>query len=266
MSERPDTPGGEDPWDAARATSREQVQAALARRETERVCPHCGRESRTSAAQCPHCGGSYAARRARGLSPRARRVVWTAGIAVALAAAVAAAVVVPRIDDSKRSTAQREARQLAVEAASQRRALEREQRPHRAAGAAAPAGGRAARLALVDRLEAEITRDARARARAGTLDGPVRRTLCEPYPVNVGLPRVPATGRIGRYQCYAVLIDVRRGGERRVAGFIGQPFWARADFATGKLVWCRISPPPGERGQQALGTQVLLPSACDVRR
>ena len=258
------TPEAPDPWESARETTREQVRAALARREAEVRCAHCGWTGVSGEIRCPQCGRLWSARRRRGLSPRGRR------IAIGSMLRRGRPHLRHRLDRRaahqrvQRDTAAREKRQRAAADAAQTAFLRREQRPHHALAAPAPSGNRAARLAAVALLERDITRDARARVRAGSLKGPVLRTVCETYPVNVGLPRIPPTDPAGRYQCYAVTSEVKRGNGKDV-GFIGQPFWARANFPTGALVWCRTNPRPGERGLQVLSAEVPLPRECDIR-
>lgn len=250
----------EDPWSGARDAARDQVRAALARSERERDCPHCGRRGRTSGATCPHCGVLYtqAVRR-----PRPR---WLAPALVAAVAALTAAivlVVIPRVDTSKAHHT-RQARAAAASAAARElRALRIEQRPRRLTFA--PAASHGGRVALVHRLEAAITRDARARARRGLLDGPIERTTCHAYPSTLSRPLVPARAAIGRYDCLAVQLPVQN--ERGLPpAAIGYPFWARVRFPAGRLTWCEINPEPGERGQQVAGKSVPVPLACDVTR
>jgi hypothetical protein len=254
----------EDPWESARTSAREDVRGVLARREVQTTCAHCGWSGTTAAARCPDCGRLWSARRRKGLSPASRRRAIAAGLVALVAAAITAAIAIPRIDDSKRSTAARERAATARLRAQRVAELRVQQRPRHARAAPAGPRDRAARTATVDTLERDITRDARAQVRAHTLRGPVLRTTCEAYPVNVGLPRVPLAQPVGRYQCYAVTSEVRRANGSDV-GFIGQPFWARATFATGALVWCRTNPRPGERGLQVLSPEVAISPECDPR-
>jgi hypothetical protein len=246
------------------APERVDVRTALARREAQGTCAYCGWTGTSDDVRCPQCGRLWSARRRKGLSRRARRYAIAAAV-IGLAGLTAGVIVaVPRIDLSKRHEHARDARALAALYARERATLRAEQRAHHARTAPAGIGAMAARAHVVDALERDITRDAQARVRAGTIKGPVHHTDCEAYPVNVGAPRVPRTSPVGKYQCYVVLRDIARGKERD-AGFIGLPFWARATFATGALVWCRTNPRPGERGLQVLGPEVPLPAECDVR-
>jgi hypothetical protein len=182
---------------------------------------------------------------------RRRAVLWGGG-AVALLATVAIVVVVL---DAK---ADRDARARAADARAaqvERARLTRIQAPHRGAarGLRPPAGaGRAERLAgraaLVRAVEARITRDARSRARAGELDGPIRSSECGPFlraPEAVPDDRVLARA-IGRYDCVAVRGDIRQDGSS--VGRIGYPFVAALDFRRFTYVWCRNTPPQSERG------------------
>jgi hypothetical protein len=118
----------------------------------------------------------------------------------------------------------------------------------------------AARAALVRRVEARITADARARARSGEIQGPVRTTECGPLlraPGAVPDDRV-LSRHVGRYDCVAVKGDIRQRGSS--VGRLGYPFVAALDFDRFTFVWCRNTPPQGERGQ-ALAF-VRLDRAC----
>src|SRR4051795_7460259 len=158
-------------WTAenARAKTREQVQAALAgaREPREHTCPHCGAVTRTLSETCPECGESFFTRPAR-FARRQRRALRTAGLALGLVAASAFVVVLLHQSrgNQVRANAER-ARAVAAE----RRRLALEQRPHHAqASVVDPRRGTrrvAIRKAMVSELEAAITSDAKARARAG---------------------------------------------------------------------------------------------------
>ena len=93
----------------------------------------------------------------------------------------------PAIERGKEERAAAERRRDAAFEAAKRRRLAEEGRPHsgrgeRPPGDLSPAGELRARRALVGDLERAITRDARARVRAGKLDGPVLATECEINP------------------------------------------------------------------------------------
>jgi hypothetical protein len=75
--------------------------------------------------------------------------------------------------------------------------------------------GRAPRAVLVERLEDFVLRDARVRAEAGTLNGPIRRSSCEPHPRTDGRYLcIVATSNAG-YR-YSGVIDYRTGRIRIV--------------------------------------------------
>jgi hypothetical protein len=134
--------------------------------------------------------------------------------------------------------------------------LTRIQAPHRGAAPALkpPAGAsRAERLraraALVSAVEVAITRDARARARAGELDGPIIRTACGTIAQDrraVPDDRV-LSRRIGRYDCIAIQKDVA-GATGTAVGELGHPFVAALNFDRFTYTWCRNTPAQSERG------------------
>jgi len=237
-----------DPWEAARQRTREQVREVFASHshaELTRTCAFCGREGTTSFELCPHCGRSYFDKPPR-LSRAARRTL----IAVAgLALAGLAAWVVPQLVDYRhKSDAEIRAGRAALIAAERARLIA-EQRPHHARAASlrpagdAPAGERLrARRRLVIRLEQSITADARARIKAGLLEGKApSRTRCGP------LVRNQATGdeddlakAVGRYSCTAVVSNAVQHG--RSVGLFGIPFVAAVDFRRFTYVWCKDNP------------------------
>ena len=217
-----------------------------------RTCPHCGFVEKSTRERCSHCGRSVLVRAPRLKGRRRTAVLWGGGaIALIVLAAVVAVVLSAKAD--------RDARQRVADtraAAVERVRLTRIQAPHRGAAAqlrpAAGAGATerlAARAALVRRVEASITRDARARAKAGELDGPIRASSCGPFlraPDAVPDDRVLSKA-IGRYDCVAVKDDISGSGGAKV-GSIGYPFVAALDFRRFTYVWCRNTPPQSERG------------------
>jgi hypothetical protein len=218
---------------------------------------------RTRDERCPRCGASYFARPPR-LGPRAR---WV--LAVAAVAALAAGVVAVLEAKEDRDARQAAERRAAISAEAGR--LRRIQAPHRGAARdlRPPAGATrserlAARRALVLAAQRSITRDARARAAAGELEGPISGTACGPIlrdPGAVPDDRVLAKD-VGRYDCLAVKgrDGAVRNAEGTAVGRLGHPFVAALDFRRFTYVWCRNTPPPSERGRAL--AQVRLERAC----
>jgi hypothetical protein len=177
--------------------------------------------------------------------PPWRKIALGAAVVLVLAG-VAAALLVPEIEEGKdeRAAAERR-RDAAFEAAKQRR-LERESRPRfghgeRPQGELSPAAERRARRALVHDLELAITDDARARVRRGNLDGPILTTECEinppsqrPLERDLSVPRM-------EYDCLAVT-SRDPGGQFSV----GHSFDAVVDYRRYRFTWAKICHPPGE--------------------
>ena len=188
------------------------------------------------------------------LSRRAKLTIAGAALAVLAAAGIAWALASPSIDRAKQAASRRSA---AEEAAYVRREivrLKRDQRLHH--GAAARPGE--SRAALESDLQNAITADARARVKAGSFHGPIRRTTCEA--VTLG-PLQPNAVR-GGYQCVAVTADIRSGSD--VAGQLGYPFWAIAQYRRGTFAWCKVNPKPGEMATQTHEPVVDPPAGCDL--
>jgi len=202
--------------------------------------------------------------------PPGRRTLAIGGVLALVVLGVAAAVIVPAIDDSKDRAAAREARAAAERKAASRRRTIAEQRPRRLALASlrppsgAPAARRiAARAALLERAEAAISADARERAAAGELEGRPRGTECEPYP-----KRDPGDGperhldaTRGVYNCL-VFVRAIAATETNGGGQLGYPFRAVLDFERYSATWCKTNPVPGERVVPDPRTVIELPPAC----
>jgi len=250
-----------------RTKARDDVRAIFSRAPAGppvRRCPSCGAEHATLSPVCPSCDKRYDRRFPR-VSDRQR---WALGGLALAGAIVAAILILPGVFDAKRATDARVAREQAARVAAEKRRLTREQRPHRARPAALrpprpgapPADQLAARRRLVHALEGAILTDARARVKAGELDGPVRRVSCGPLirnPGNHGEDE-DLTKIRGRYDCVAVKQEVIKEG--KVVGLFGHPFVGTADFKRFTLVWCKDNKVPGERGKPL--AKVPIPAAC----
>jgi hypothetical protein len=199
-----------------------------------------------------------------------RGLLVGAAILVVLLAG-AAALIVPAIDDSKERSAAAEAREAAQRREASRRETIAEQRPRTLdaaalrPGAGAPAQERlAAREALLRRTEAAISGDARARAKAGELEGRPQGTQCEPYPKRSDRADWPDRDLGATRGVYDCLVFVRAIGstETNVGGQLGYPFRAVLDFERSRAVWCKTNPVPGERVVPDPRTVLELPKAC----
>jgi hypothetical protein len=168
-------------------------------------------------------------------------------VLVALLAAVAVAVfVLPAIERSQEERTAAERRRDAAFEAAKRARLAREGRPRAGRAKSPPAGlsqaGRVrARRRLVGDLERAITRDARARVRAGTLDGPVIATRCEINPPSERRVERDPRARGSEYECLAI---TSRDPEGRFE--VGHSFEARVDYRRFTFRWARVCRPPGE--------------------
>lgn len=215
-----------------------------------RECRECGRTERTRFEQCPHCGASYFARSSRSTARRRRAAIVAAAIVLGATTVLLVVLLRQGADDRAR---ERVALRRAV--AAKRAQLVRIQAPHRGSArplrpppGASPAERLRARRALVVAAERTITKDARRRAAAGELDGPISHTECGP--IERRPDAVPDDRKLekdlGRYDCVAVKADVRQGG--RSVGRLGHPFVTTLDFRRFTYVWCRNTPAQSERG------------------
>ncbi len=177
----------------------------------------------------------------RALSRRGKALV--AVLAVALLA-LAAALVPPALDNAS----QNEANERAAIAANReriRRDLAEQQRPRRA------------RLSpsepIAPALAEHVHADARRRAQAGSLDGPIRSTACE---------RITRTGEDPRYATFTCLVERgERGTYRGRDLLLGYRFRGRVELASGRAAWCKENPRPLHPDTEEFVT-VPLARAC----
>lgn len=129
-------------------------------------------------------------------------------------------------------------------------------------------GTRAGQARVVTALEEAITADSRARFRAGTFDKRVLDTHCEHFvrPVTLHPPPPPLGARTAAYECTAATVRLHTSVSRTGTAILGYPFWARVNFRTGRLAWCKINLLPSEHGiGDSLATVPLSP-VCDLLR
>jgi hypothetical protein len=250
----------EDPWAAARASQGDDVRAALAPRE--RRCPACGAPQSGYGRRCGECGADLTARYSRWAS---RRKLIGAGVAALVLIAASIPFIASWRDDAAGERERAEQRQAALEAAERERLTE-DARPIRADGRPAAAGVDALehRAALVTQAEGLITQDARGRVAAGTIDGDIKGTQCDPFPDTQdrrAAEQDPAAAA-GRYDCVAYTSRFEApelDGQKRT-GLFGYPYWLVVGYQDAELVWCKVTPRAGEGGR-SLAT-VPVPEPC----
>jgi hypothetical protein len=177
------------------------------------------------------------------------------GLAIALA---------PGIERGKDERATAEAEQRLRQREQRVAELRVQQRPRFGRGVAA-GSDLAARATLLSSAAARVEADARSRASAGELAGPIRRVACEPYPRSLsdsGAHTDPGRSR-GTYACLAVTREVPPS-ERSEAALIGHPYRVRIDFTSGRYALCKLVGRAGE-GSIATAPLVTVPPACGGR-
>jgi hypothetical protein len=215
-------PRHDDPWSSGRQATRDEVRAIFARHAAARegAAASAQPERRTPLPNVL----MLPARGWRGLSRRGKVVVIALGAALF---ALAVALVPPALENAS----QNEANERAAIAANReriRRELIEDQRPRRARlDASQP---------LAPALAEHVRADARRRARAGTLEGPIGNTECE---------RITRTGEDPRYATFACLVE--RSGRGTYRGrdlLLGYRFRGRVELASGRAAWCKENPRP----------------------
>jgi hypothetical protein len=158
----------------------------------------------------------------------------------------AIALIGPAIEEGKDERAEQERRRDARFEEAKRRRLAEQGRPRRGRserprGPLTPAEERRSRRALVGDVERAITRDARARVRAGKLEGPILGTECTINPPSRRPLERDLSVRRMEYQCLAA-------NSRDPAGrfIVGHTFEANVDYRRHRFTWARVCYPPGE--------------------
>jgi type II secretory pathway pseudopilin PulG len=171
--------------------------------------------------------------------------LWTVVGAVVIAGA--AAIAVPRIDDAKKKGAAERAREAAAADNAERARLRADQRVHRLA---IPVG--APPLAA---LESAITADAKQRAAAKTISGPVLSTKCEAAAADV--IQFPGS-RV--YKCFVKTATGLHGEGADLIG-TGYPFVATIYGKQRRLAWCKENPHADEKGTRG-DVRVKMSPVC----
>ena len=167
----------------------------------------------------------------------------------------------PGIDRSKEEREQAQAARLAEQRAERAARLRIEQRPRFGRGVAAGSDV-VRRTALVADARAAVEEDAVQRVAAGSLEGPIRRATCEPFPRSLdddGAHLDPGRST-GRYVCLAVTQNIP-AGERSEAGAIGHPYRLKVGFISGRYALCKVAGRPGE-GAPAVRPPITVPRVC----
>ena len=194
-----------------------------------------------------------------------RRLPRAGKVAVALVPVVVLVLVLalgPGIRRSNEERARSEQQQLEQARTKRIERIRAEQRPRYARGDAAGAD-LAARERLLEDVAATVRQDARRRAAAGALDGPILRAECEPFPrkVATGAHQDPSR-RFGRYACLAVTSDVPPSATSKKAGAVGHPYRVRIDFATGRYGFCKVTGYASYKSVLPSQKIVAVPRAC----
>jgi type II secretory pathway pseudopilin PulG len=191
-------------------------------------------------------------------TPRPARVA----LVVAIVALIVVAIVIgPNIRESKQERERAEQQQRLDARRAREARIRREQRPRYANGPAASSGV-PARRRLVEAASASVLADARRRAAAGQLSGPIEGVECEPFPRNVAQVGAEerTTQRFGRYYCLAVTAKFDET-DSTSGGLLGHPYRARIDFDSGRYAFCKIAGRPAE-GQLRRRLGVTVPAVC----
>ncbi len=177
--------------------------------------------------------------------PWRRLAVWAVVGSVVLG--VASAIAIPGIEAGKSRGAADRARAASAAEAAERARLRVDQRVHVAT--VSPGAD------LVRRLEAVITTDAQARARAKTITGPVLSTKCTP--TGAAVSAFPDS-RV--YKCFVKTETAVPGQDGEVLA-TGYPFVATIYSKERRLAWCKQNPHADEKGSHG-DVRVRMSPVC----
>jgi hypothetical protein len=175
------------------------------------------------------------------------RKVALYGAGLAAAVVVAVLLIIPPLNEGKRTGAAERARAEAAALAAERARLTIDQRVHRLVVAAG--------TPLVDALQTAISADARERERKGTISGPVMGTECSPAAANA----IQFAGsRV--YKCFVKTAAGIPGQDQDILG-TGYPFVATIYPKKHALAWCKQNPSADEKGRRG-ATHVKVSPVC----
>jgi type II secretory pathway pseudopilin PulG len=166
--------------------------------------------------------------------PWRKITLW--GLVAVVVLGAAAAMAVPRIDAGKRQGAAERAREQAAADAAERARLRADQKVHRET---VPPG-----VNPVSALESAIAKDARARAAAKTIEGPVLAARCQP--ASTAVIQFPGS-RV--YKCFVETATNIKGEGNDVLG-TGYPFVATIYARKRQVTWCKENPHADEKGSR----------------
>ena len=172
------------------------------------------------------------------------RKVALYGTGLAIVVAIAAALIIPPLNEGKAKGAAERARAQAQALAAERARLRADQKIHTLK--VTPADEKA----MVPALERAVTADAQSRVDAGTIKGPVIGTTCEA--AGVAVIQFPKS-RV--YKCF-VKSEAGIPGEGSDILSTGYPFIATIYASAGKITWCKENPQPDEKGRRLVGVRI----------
>jgi len=175
--------------------------------------------------------------------PLPRRKLATWGVALAALIALALALIIPPLNSAKHKGAAERAKEQAGAVAAEAARLRKDQRVHLRTVASG--------TDLVLALERAVDQDAKARARAGKLDGPVLSTSCSPATDNV---IQFAHSRV--YKCFVKTSTGKQGVLQGDQFGTGYPFVATIYTHARRIAWCKENPRPDEKGRHLAGVRM----------
>jgi hypothetical protein len=206
----------------------------------------------------------YAAPSDAEVPPVPVRKIVAAGIVGLIVLAAAALLIVPAIHRGKDRARRSDAAADRATARGERRRIVLDQRAHVAAVRPGRSGRDSipVRAAVLDRATRAIGTDARARVRAGRLEGRIRSVRCTPLPAGTTVhPERRLDLRFGRYDCTAITAVIARS-RLNEQGALGYPFRLAVDFGARRFGWCMVDPPAGEGSAPDPRQVPQPPAAC----
>ncbi len=229
-----------DPWSRGGEATREEVRAIFARHAEARSVSEATPEPGQRRSAVPGVV-SLPAHGWRALSRGGKALVLTLG---AVLLTLALALLPPALDNGSRNEAE-----VRAESAATRERIKRDLVESQAPRRARLSAGKPLAPALARRIRA----DARQRARAGTLAGPIGHTSCE---------RITRTGEDPRFATFTCLVET--GGRGTYQGrdiLVGYRFRGRVELRSGMAAWCKEHPQP-LHGDQEEFVKVAVSRAC----
>lgn len=190
-----------------------------------KICRKCSVQSETSGQFCPNCGAPYVSKSARSRISKKTLIIVISAVVLVLAVG---GTVLGVADKNQKQTAADAVAEASASASQSAASKASSDAAKAKAKSDAEAAEKELRTTIVTAAEASILKDAKAREKDGTLDGPFSRASCTPLG---GGSVDDLTALTGTFECIAVNKKDSDGTE---SGYV---FATTINWSSGEYSW-----------------------------